>query len=314
MSSRSFPCLAWRRLSSDKSWWTSAMRKSRFCTALPISSSQKPFFVASCVASLRRRSIKFWMSTFTFAKGSAAICAAKEDSILLSSRLPSLCKRSETLCCTKLCWALGTCPAALAAATPRTPRALDAPVCGSMSCCKSAGTVGARLAGRGAFTPSNSARLLTSVSISFTLLVGLSPWLPSRRMARASAIACSSPLRNCERWSQSRALASQRFVKSCRYDWSSLRVPSARMSDSRLVAMSVSSLARSCLRTTMASLFTVSSSVRLVLRSSQAITALSHSVFTSVAFVVKSVNSFSSIFRISFERYLYSGLSGSTPC
>jgi len=55
----------------------SARRKSRSWVALPNSVSQKPFFVASLVASARRRSMSFWMRTFTFSKGSAAKCDAK---------------------------------------------------------------------------------------------------------------------------------------------------------------------------------------------------------------------------------------------
>merc|ERR1719235_1751229 len=67
--------------------FVSAMRWSRSEFALPISVSHQPFWVASFCDSVRSRVMSCWISSFTLAKGSAAIFIARRfRSALLSFR------------------------------------------------------------------------------------------------------------------------------------------------------------------------------------------------------------------------------------
>mmetsp|Transcript_61579 Transcript_61579/g.193024 ORF Transcript_61579/g.193024 Transcript_61579/m.193024 type:complete len:229 (-) Transcript_61579:583-1269(-) len=96
----SFLAFSWP--SSAESFLVSANLKSRFFVALPTSVSQKPFLVASCVDSARRRSMSLWMSVFTFRKGSADARAAREASEVLLKRPLSVSRNSRALpssCC-----------------------------------------------------------------------------------------------------------------------------------------------------------------------------------------------------------------------
>merc|ERR1719387_2185034 len=71
------------------------MRYSRSFSFFASSVSQKPFLVASSVASWTSLSINFWMSSLTFKKGSAEALTAKEAKAAEPSLAPSLRSKSK---------------------------------------------------------------------------------------------------------------------------------------------------------------------------------------------------------------------------
>mmetsp|Transcript_114614 Transcript_114614/g.356977 ORF Transcript_114614/g.356977 Transcript_114614/m.356977 type:complete len:279 (-) Transcript_114614:895-1731(-) len=232
ISNVSVPFLASSWPISAASVVVSASLKSRALVALPTSSSQKPFFVASCVDSLRRRSMSLWIRVFTLAKGSAAAVEASAVSTPLPRREPSASRKEEA----RLCADSSVLRSALWAETaaerwpPRRPRPYPSD-CSETSCRRegtpafavwgvaaaaavafAAGTAAAATPRAGRERSRSSARLLTASS-SFTLLA---PSLPSLMMARAAVSAVISSARVFERWSQSLALASHCCVRSLR--------------------------------------------------------------------------------------------------
>mmetsp|Transcript_105245 Transcript_105245/g.335046 ORF Transcript_105245/g.335046 Transcript_105245/m.335046 type:complete len:286 (+) Transcript_105245:581-1438(+) len=204
ISASSSSCFVSSAASSTLSFWESWKRYSRSFCALPSSSSQKPFFVASAVDSASSRSMSCWMRVLTFSKGSAARREAISDRGVLCRRWPS----SRSSVATASCRALREEASSARARKPWLRTFADRP------CKKDGGGAPSPLAlcapwmrtGRGA------ARKFTAASRLETLFF---------RIARAPLRASSSSARICERWSQSLARTSQRSVRSFRYSWSS---------------------------------------------------------------------------------------------
>mmetsp|Transcript_54179 Transcript_54179/g.117044 ORF Transcript_54179/g.117044 Transcript_54179/m.117044 type:complete len:216 (-) Transcript_54179:960-1607(-) len=88
-SACNLPCLDSSTPSSPPSSFTSVCLRSRVIFAWPSCSSQKPFLVASSVASLSRRSMRSWMSCFTLSKGSPVTRDAIAVSISLFNFTPA---------------------------------------------------------------------------------------------------------------------------------------------------------------------------------------------------------------------------------
>mmetsp|Transcript_4967 Transcript_4967/g.11657 ORF Transcript_4967/g.11657 Transcript_4967/m.11657 type:complete len:224 (-) Transcript_4967:1063-1734(-) len=89
-------------LSSAFSFRVSSKRKLRSWSALPSSVSQKPFLVASSVASAKSRSISFWMSVLTFRNGSDETRVASAVSVGLPKCDPS-CRSSVNALLRRCC-------------------------------------------------------------------------------------------------------------------------------------------------------------------------------------------------------------------
>mmetsp|Transcript_70932 Transcript_70932/g.195910 ORF Transcript_70932/g.195910 Transcript_70932/m.195910 type:complete len:258 (+) Transcript_70932:395-1168(+) len=195
------PCTSEFRVSvSSHRYW-------RFFLSFPSSSSQKPFFVASDVASSRRRSISLWMRVFTFRKGSSPARAAREEIATLPRRPPS--RRSSSSARPRRC-SCAEAPDEPAASPPvrrpAAPRALRSEP--AMPSCRSERLrpipASAIVAGGARCCNWRRARLLTAVAeVTF-----------ARRISNASASAVNSSLRSCVRWSQSAARCWQRAVRS----------------------------------------------------------------------------------------------------
>mmetsp|Transcript_16144 Transcript_16144/g.42664 ORF Transcript_16144/g.42664 Transcript_16144/m.42664 type:complete len:311 (+) Transcript_16144:628-1560(+) len=93
-----------RELSSRFRSFASFIRKSRSELALASSVSQKPFLVASSVASDSRRSTRSWMSFLTLSKGSVATRCAMSDSSLLLQLAARPARKAAMRACRGLCW------------------------------------------------------------------------------------------------------------------------------------------------------------------------------------------------------------------
>mmetsp|Transcript_24762 Transcript_24762/g.37661 ORF Transcript_24762/g.37661 Transcript_24762/m.37661 type:complete len:248 (-) Transcript_24762:223-966(-) len=193
------PFFASSSVISAVSFEASALRCSRSFLALPSSVSQKPFFVASSVASANKRWIKDWMSCLTLAKGSAAICVARVERGLLASFDACSCKNFWAATGplftvadfffsfeSSFCEALRSCRKELAFLAA-----------GGVACC---------------LVATRRARLLTASS-SLTLWRSSEP---SFNTASASSRAFSSSAREAERWSQTLAADSHLSVRSLR--------------------------------------------------------------------------------------------------
>mmetsp|Transcript_41895 Transcript_41895/g.115493 ORF Transcript_41895/g.115493 Transcript_41895/m.115493 type:complete len:246 (-) Transcript_41895:944-1681(-) len=178
---------------------TSVNRKLRSCVALPSSVSQKVFFVASAVDSRKSRSTSRWINSFTFAKGSAEARDANEVMAILFKRWPSSSKSAIARSTLKV--ALAATPAAV----PESSRRDRSPELPPRSCKNEGEVRPANICTRE--RPRSNARLFTARSWGAT---------PAFKIDNASLRALSSSARNCERWSQSFARASQRSVKSLR--------------------------------------------------------------------------------------------------
>mmetsp|Transcript_37530 Transcript_37530/g.104346 ORF Transcript_37530/g.104346 Transcript_37530/m.104346 type:complete len:260 (+) Transcript_37530:635-1414(+) len=196
---------------STCSFLTSWSLASRSFLALPSSSSQKPFFVASSVASFSKRSMSFWMSVLTLANGSAASCEARVASEVLRKR----CASSRSSEAAASCRAWAEAPACARAKKPwlctwvsTTPCTKDRGLL-LLACFTSSLEVAAAAGrARGFWRRScSSTRLFTAAS---------RPDTSFSRIASAPARASSSSLRNCARWSHSLARFSHRAVRSWR--------------------------------------------------------------------------------------------------
>mmetsp|Transcript_18619 Transcript_18619/g.46750 ORF Transcript_18619/g.46750 Transcript_18619/m.46750 type:complete len:322 (-) Transcript_18619:478-1443(-) len=255
------------------------------------------------------------MSVFTLAKGSSATCAATEDKTLLCNLLPS---RSSKLIAFSL-RAGGTSPPRRRPRVPpvftvdaswrkdRPAECLEmlastmlfgfaAPARTSEVTIFLVGTVPEALRSK------NSARSLTSSMLEMLFFSS----------ARAPDSACNSSARICVRWSQSLALASQRSVRSFRYNWSSLRTVSAFTKSSRALAISPFNPSISPSKSSMASPFVWSWPARVVLVESQLPLVFSHSESKSVLSPSKSVFREDKVSMIPCDLNLYSGSAGST--
>merc|ERR1719160_2330493 len=80
------------------------MLESRVDSALPNSVSHQPFLVASSAASVTRRSMRSWISFFTFRKGSAATRIARDARTALPSFLLFSTRMLTTLSFCAACW------------------------------------------------------------------------------------------------------------------------------------------------------------------------------------------------------------------
>mmetsp|Transcript_73279 Transcript_73279/g.143764 ORF Transcript_73279/g.143764 Transcript_73279/m.143764 type:complete len:341 (-) Transcript_73279:47-1069(-) len=274
ISDSSSSCFSWRPLISMSSFCVSAKRKSRSSCAFDTSLSQKPFFVASDVDSARRRSISFWISFLTSPKGSSDKCIASVDSAMLPRRCPSCPRKATTFSCLAFAASEAACAPRSFDTRPSFPRPSDT------SCTNDGAAPGwclatvASLAACAAFAmPAWSrARLLTSVSNPETL-----DW----RTSSASVRAAISSARVWDRWSQSFALSSHIWVRSFRYNWSSLSNASALTRSPRAVAMSTRSVSMSPSRRSIASPLSRIFSSKLLIVSSKLVFAFPHSVSSS---------------------------------
>mmetsp|Transcript_91677 Transcript_91677/g.258847 ORF Transcript_91677/g.258847 Transcript_91677/m.258847 type:complete len:251 (-) Transcript_91677:2-754(-) len=204
MSSCNLSSLASRPAIFTLSASTSANRKPRSFSAFAISVSQKRFFVASAVDSRMRRSTSCWIKSFTLAKGSAEALDAIEANATLPKRRLSSRKRAAARLARAKESALTL--EDLTTATFRPARDVASAPAPEARSCRNDGAKPANECSR-CERPKSSARLLTATSSGVT---------PCLRIVRASVSALSSSARNCERWSQSFARASQRSVNSCR--------------------------------------------------------------------------------------------------
>mmetsp|Transcript_114609 Transcript_114609/g.356954 ORF Transcript_114609/g.356954 Transcript_114609/m.356954 type:complete len:432 (-) Transcript_114609:426-1721(-) len=281
---------------------------SRSFRALPSSSSQKPFFEASAVASASSRSTSCWMSVLTFSKGSAIRREAMRDSGVLRRRRPSSCSNEATASCR----ARREDAASARARKPwlrtwaDTPWRKDGGVAvlfrpEALEPAAPAG--GLALAFRPRSRSAGTARRFTAASRLETLFFST---------ARAPESAASSSPRSCARWSQSLARTSQRSVSSFRYSWSSFNRASLFTRSVLAEAISLFSVKMSCSRLEMAAPLTPISSERLFLVLSHVAFVFFHSSSSSVFLSANSVCSFFRMPMMPCEWYLYVGSEGST--
>mmetsp|Transcript_63895 Transcript_63895/g.161922 ORF Transcript_63895/g.161922 Transcript_63895/m.161922 type:complete len:280 (-) Transcript_63895:976-1815(-) len=228
----SLSSMSWisKACTSTSNFRVSANRYVLSWLALPSSVSQKPFLVASLVASAIRRSTSCWIKVLTLRNGSAARCAASWDSAELPKRWPSFFS-TETTLSWSACDVSAEVPRSSAADRPPALRlaraswtkataATGAPPPAEGACFATVLRLGCSCLGATtcaewlalvipeAFFSRKRARLLTEVS---------KPEAFDVKMSNAPVSAVSSSLRNAERWSQSLALVSHRSVKSFMY-------------------------------------------------------------------------------------------------
>mmetsp|Transcript_114610 Transcript_114610/g.356960 ORF Transcript_114610/g.356960 Transcript_114610/m.356960 type:complete len:420 (-) Transcript_114610:426-1685(-) len=269
---------------------------SRSFRALPSSSSQKPFLLASFVASASSRSMSCWISVLTLSNGSAAKREARSERGVLPRRLPSPRRSAATASCRA--WVPEATPPRVR--TPWLRTFAERP-------CRSVGGAADAAGGTAAAAETcglwRSARMFTAASTLDTLFCST---------ARAPPRAASSSARIWERWSQSAARTSQRSVSSFRYSWSSFNRASLFTRSVLAEAISLFSVKMSCSRLEMAAPLTPISSERLFLVLSHVAFVFFHSSSSSVFLSANSVCSFFRMPMMPCEWYLYVGSEGST--